>query len=102
MKLTAVLFGLLCASALVINAVPTPPQDQDDVRGAFITSRPKEKPESSSTTAKPTHRRPRPVTISDTKNNSGTSAVTNKNTNSGTAPVKISKPENKGNNPVNA
>jgi len=100
MKLTAVLFALLCASAIVISALPTALQDQGDVRGAFITSRPKDKPASSSTTSKPTHRRPRPVTSGDNKNSSGSANVTNRNTNSGS--VKPTQQDNKGPNPVNA
>jgi hypothetical protein len=81
MRLTVVLFGLLCASALVISALPLP-QDQEDVRGAFLTSRPKEKSSSSSTTARPTHRRPKTVVTSNDnkKNSSGTTSTDNKST----------------------
>src|SRR3981189_2241074 len=55
MRFSIFLFASLCFSAAVISAVPLP-QDQEDVRGAFLTSRPKEK------TAPSTDRkRPRPA-----------------------------------------
>jgi hypothetical protein len=97
MRLTAVLFGLLCASALVINAIPMV-LPQDDVRGAFLTSRPKEKPASSST-SRPTHRRPKTVVgTSDTKKSTtGTTPSDNKNTKTDTKTA-----TNKGSKPVNA
>src|SRR4030095_1219494 len=69
MRSIVVLFGLLCCTALLINAVPLSLQEQEDVRGAFLTSRPKEKSSTSSTTSKPSRRRPRPV-ASDNKNTS--------------------------------
>jgi len=52
-------------------------QDDEDVRGAFLTSRPKDKPASSSNTARPSRRRPKSTSGSK---NSGTS---NPSTNSG-------------------
>lgn len=59
MRLSAILFGLVFICAAIALAVP-PPQDEDDVRGAFLTSRPKEKPaSSSSSTARPSRRRPK-------------------------------------------
>src|SRR6266850_4449243 len=55
MRFSIFLFASLCVFAAVIAAVPLP-QDQEDVRGAFLTSRPKEK------TAPSTVRtRPKPV-----------------------------------------
>jgi len=57
MRLSILLFALLCVFAAVIAAVPLAHQDQEDVRGAFLTSRPKEKPETPS--AKPDRRSPR-------------------------------------------
>jgi hypothetical protein len=58
MRLSAILFGLVFICAAL--AVAVPPQDGDDVRGAFLTSR-KDKPASSnSATARPSRRRPRP------------------------------------------
>lgn len=65
MKLTLAVFGLLCAAALVVSAIPLP-QDQEDVRGAFLTSRPKEKPSNTSTTARPSRRKTKPV-VADNK-----------------------------------
>jgi len=95
MKVIAVLVGLLCVS-IAIGALPILDQDQDDVRGAFLTSRPKDKPANSSTTTKPSHRRPRPG--STDKNPS----PEHKNTNSGN---KNSNPSTANSNkpaPVNA
>lgn len=57
MRLSAILFGLVFMCAALGVAVPL--QDGDDVRGAFLTSRPKDKPPSSSTT-RPPRKRPRP------------------------------------------
>ncbi|HKR12226.1 MAG TPA: DUF4384 domain-containing protein [Pyrinomonadaceae bacterium] len=61
MRFSAILFGLILMCAVIALAVP-PPQDEGDVRGAFITSRPKEKPANSGATARP--KRKRPVTPS--------------------------------------
>ncbi|HEV8135592.1 MAG TPA: DUF4384 domain-containing protein [Pyrinomonadaceae bacterium] len=77
MKVIVLLFGLLCV-AIAISALPSVDQDQEDVRGAFLTSRPKDKPATSSnTTSRPSHRRPRPST------DKNPSSAGNKNTNSG-------------------
>jgi Domain of unknown function (DUF4384) len=85
MRLTIVLFGLICVSALVINAVPLALQEQEDVRGAFLTTRPKEKSTNSSTAPRTTRRKPKPtVTEPDTKGPSGGSTSVDKN---GPAPV---------------
>lgn len=59
MRLSAILFGLILMCAAFAVAVPL--QDGDDVRGAFLTSRPKDKPASSSSTARPARKRPRPA-----------------------------------------
>ena len=80
MRLIVVLLGLLCCTALLIGAVPLSVQDQEDVRGAFLTSRPKEKSSTSSTTSKPSRRRPRPVSA-DNKNTSSDTKNTNLNDN---------------------
>jgi hypothetical protein len=91
MRLTVVLFGLLCACALVINAVPMP---QDDVRGAFITSRPKEKP-ASSNASRPTHRRPKNVVAgNDTKKTSSDTKTTATKSDTKTTTVKTGRPVN--------
>jgi hypothetical protein len=77
MRLMVVLIGLLCVSTLVISAVPLVTQDQEDVRGAFLTSRPKEKTSNSSSTPRPSHRRPRP-SANDNKNSNPSTENKNK------------------------
>ncbi len=59
MRLSVLLFAMVCACVVIGLAAPLP-QDQEDVRGAFLTSRPKEKAASTESTAKPSRRRPRP------------------------------------------
>jgi len=90
MRLILALLGLLCCTALLPNAAPLLPQDQEDVRGAFLTSRPKEKPATSSSTSKPNRRRPKPV-VAENKNSE------NKNTN---LDNKKNKPDNQSNKPA--
>ena len=60
MRLSVMVLGIVCLCAVVIG-VAAPFQD-DDVRGAFLTSRPKDKPAHSSTATKPSRRRPKPST----------------------------------------
>jgi hypothetical protein len=60
MRLSVLLFAMVCACVVVGIAAPAL-QDQEDVRGAFLTSRPKEKAPGAETTAKPSRRRPRPA-----------------------------------------
>lgn len=94
MKLTLALFGFLCAATLGISAVPLP-QDQEDVRGAFLTSRPKEKPANTSTTAaRPSRRKPKPVVADNKKvgNTPDSKTIKTEPKKSGTE-VKESKPE---------
>ena len=93
MKLTLALFGFLCAATLVVSAVPLP-QDQEDVRGAFLTSRPKEKPSNTPTTTKPSRRKPKPVVADNKKvgNTPDSKTVKTDPKNSGTE-IKESKPE---------
>ena len=61
MRLSVMVLGLVCLCAVVIGIAAPAIQDQDDVRGAFMTSRPKDKPANTggSTTAKPSRRRPK-------------------------------------------
>ena len=47
MRLSVMVFGLVCVCALVIGTAAPLVQDDEDVRGAFLTSRPKDKPVSS-------------------------------------------------------
>jgi hypothetical protein len=60
MRLSVLLIAMVCACIVIGVAAPAP-QDQEDVRGAFLTSRPKDKPAGTGTTAKPSRRRPRPA-----------------------------------------
>lgn len=62
MRFSAILFGLTLTCAAIALAVP-PLQDDGDVRGAFLTSRPKEKPASSGATTRP--KRKRPIKVSN-------------------------------------
>ena len=57
MRLSVMVFGFVCVCALVIGVAAPITQDDEDVRGAFLTSRPKEKTVTSDSTAKPSHRR---------------------------------------------
>jgi len=59
MRLSVMVFGLVCVCALVIGTAAPLIQDDEDVRGAFLTSRPRDKPASSGNTAKPSKRRPK-------------------------------------------
>ena len=96
MKVIVPLFGLLCV-AIAISALPIVDQDQEDVRGAFLTSRPKDKPATSSnTTSRPSHRRPRPST------DKNPSSADNKNTNSGNKNSNASPSNSNKPAPVNA
>ena len=59
MRFSVMVLGLVCLCMVVIG-IAAPVQDGDDVRGAFITSRPKDKPANTSgTTARPSRRRPK-------------------------------------------
>lgn len=64
MRLRILLFAMVCACTVVIGTAAPAPQDQDDVRGAFLTSR-KDKAPASSSTSKPSRRRPKPVVGND-------------------------------------
>ena len=57
MRLSVMVFGLVCVCALVIGTAAPLVQDDDDVRGAFLTSRPKDKPASSSSSPRTSSRR---------------------------------------------
>lgn len=65
MRLRVLLFAMVCACAVVIGTAAPGPQDEGDVRGAFLTSRPKDKAPSSSSTSKPSRRRPKPSVSND-------------------------------------
>ncbi len=59
MRLSVIVLGFVCFCFVVIGIAAPPVQDQDDVRGAFLTSRPKEKPASTGA-PKTSRRRPKP------------------------------------------
>ena len=58
MRLSVMVFGFVCLCAVVIG-IAAPAIQEDDVRGAFITSRPREKPASSGAATKPSRKRPK-------------------------------------------
>jgi hypothetical protein len=58
--MSVMVLGLVCLCAVVIGIAAPVVQDDDDVRGAFLTSRPKEKSgNTGGATAKPSRRRPK-------------------------------------------
>jgi len=68
MRLSVMVFGLVCLCAVVIG-IAAPPVQDDDVRGAFLTSRPKDKTANTGgTTAKPSRRRLKSTTASNNPN----------------------------------
>ena len=73
MRLSLMVFGLVCVCALVIGTAAPLVQDDDDVRGAFLTSRPKDKPASSSSAPKTSRRKPKPAADGSTGTSSGSS-----------------------------
>ena len=66
MRLSVMVLAFVCVCAVVAGVAAT--LQDDDVRGAFLTSRPKEKSSTSGAATKPTRRRPKQTTPS---NNSG-------------------------------
>ena len=65
MRLRVLLFAMVCACAVVIGTAAPAPQDEGDVRGAFLTTRPKDKAPASSSANKPSRRRPKPIVQND-------------------------------------
>ena len=59
MRLSVMVFGFVCVCALVIGVAAPIVQDDEDVRGAFLTSRPKDKTPSSDAGARASRRRPK-------------------------------------------
>src|SRR5689334_1141163 len=92
MRLSVMVFGLVCVCALVIGTAAPLVQDDDDVRGAFLTSRPKNKPAGSSNTPKTSRRKPKPPDGS-----SGTSSGSTGSNNPG--PSRPAKPDKTPNKP---
>lgn len=67
MRLSVMVLGLVCIGAVAIGVAAPVFQDQDDVRGAFLTSRPKDKPANTGgASSTPNRRRPK-TTPSPTK-----------------------------------
>src|ERR1044071_595982 len=98
MRLSVMVFGFVCVCALVIGVAAPIVQDDDDVRGAFLTSRPKEKTTPSSVAAKPSRRRPKSGGGSSSTPNKPTDKTSAKPDNSGKKPSTPSDPAT----PVNA
>lgn len=94
MKLIVVLIA--CVAVSLSGIAPISALTQDDVRGAFLVSRPKEKPQNTNPSAKPNRRRPKaPSSAKDPKTPagptaSGTPAVTSATTPA--TPTKSTKP----------
>jgi len=65
MRLRVLLFAMVCACAVAIGTAAPVPQDEDDVRGAFLTSRPKNKAPAAAATSKPSRRRPKTTVAND-------------------------------------
>lgn len=60
MRLSVMVLAFVCLCAMVAGLAA--PLQEDDVRGAFLTSRPKQKSASSSTATKPSRKRPKQAT----------------------------------------
>jgi hypothetical protein len=77
MRLSLILLAVIAVS-LAVCVVPMEAQDQEDVRGAFLTSRPKEKPQNTSpqTTPTPRTRRRPKATPTQERVSSGTVSST--------------------------
>jgi Domain of unknown function (DUF4384) len=68
MRLSVMVFGVVCFCAVVIG-IAAPAIQDDDVRGAFLTSRPKDKQANTgATTARPSRRRPKSTAGSNNPN----------------------------------
>jgi hypothetical protein len=98
MRLSVMVFGFVCVCALVIGVAAPIVQDDDDVRGAFLTSRPKEKTTTSGVAAKPSRRRPKSGGGGSITPNKPTDKTPEKPENSGKKPSAPSDPAT----PVNA
>jgi hypothetical protein len=102
MRLSVMVFGLVCVCALVIGTAAPVVQDDEDVRGAFLTTRPKEKPASSGNTARPSRRKPKPSGTTNT--GPSTTGSTNTGSNKPSKPVDKNphKPAPQGSTPPSA
>ena len=77
MRLSVLLLATICVGAVVIGTAAPALQDQEDVRGAFLTSRPKEKAAGSESSNRPSRRRPRPSISNDPGKSSEKSTAKN-------------------------
>ena len=82
MRLSVMVFGLVCVCALVMGTAAPALQDDEDVRGAFLTSRPKDKSAGSGNTGKPSRRKPK-----STGGTNGSSGSTSTSSNKPNKPV---------------
>src|SRR6185503_10390043 len=87
MRLSVMVFGFVCVCALVIGVAAPLVQDDEDVRGAFLTSRPKEKTTTSDSAAKPSRRHPKSSGGGSTTPNKPTDKTPNKPEHSGHKPA---------------
>ena len=93
MRLSVIALGFICLCAVVIG-IAAPVIQDEDVRGAFLTSRPKNKPASSSTT-KPSRKRPKQTATNPGNTGKPAEKQTEKPSSSGaTASTEPSKPVN--------
>ena len=93
MRLSVMALGFVCLCAVVIG-IAAPAIQDEDVRGAFLTSRPKNKSASSST-AKPSRKRPRQTATNPGNTIKASEKQTEKPSSSGpTASTETSKPVN--------
>ena len=89
MRLSVMLIGLVCFCAVAIGIAAPAIQDDGDVRGAFLTSRPKDKPANTGTTTTKVSRR-KPKQSGGSNNPGGTSKAPDKTNKPG--PTKPSTP----------
>jgi hypothetical protein len=98
MRLSVMVLGVVCVCALAIGLAAPVTQDEDDVRGAFLTSRPKDKPAGSGGSSGVSRRRPKSPGGS---NNPGSGSTGDKTT--GKTPDKTpNKPGHSGHTPAPA
>lgn len=94
MRLSVMVSAFVCLCAVVIGIAAPAVQDGDDVRGAFLTSRPKEKKTASSGTAAKPRRRPKSTPGATTKPTEASSSNPATPSGSGTTVSTPSKPVN--------
>ena len=67
MRMSVIVSAFVCLCAVIVGIAAPPVQNGDDVRGAFLTSRPKDKqkPATSGAASKPSRRRPKAAVTSN-------------------------------------